>query len=194
MAMHTGEPMPYRTADTRDLVAVQRAMERMAGYLAAVTPSVAAGDVVAAGTVADLATELADAVRRLDAAEAELLWPVLRAYLLAMEATDEANELIRIDGQGERLVHLIEQTAMVVARFRGDAPPRTTGRPSPTSSSNSARDGPPLRRCAARRAPARRALHDLRPVAGDRQVLPARRVRSAPRVPDGRDAARVQPA
>jgi hypothetical protein len=25
MAMHTGEPMPYRTAATRDLVAVQRA-------------------------------------------------------------------------------------------------------------------------------------------------------------------------
>ncbi len=121
MAMHTGEPMPYRTADTRDLVAVQRAMARMAGYLAAVTPAVTAGDVVAAGTVADLATELADAVRRLDAVESELLWPVLRAYLLALDATDEANELIRIDGQGERLVHLIEQTAIIVARFRATA-------------------------------------------------------------------------
>ena len=138
MAMHTGEPMPYRTADTRDLVAVQRAMARMAGYLAAVTPAVATGDVVAAGTVADLATELADAVRRLDAAEGELLWPVLRAYLLALDATEEANELIRIEGQGERLVHLVEQTCAIVARFRGHGHRATTGAPSPSCSSSSA--------------------------------------------------------
>jgi hemerythrin-like domain-containing protein len=123
MAIKTGERMPYRTADTRDALALHRALRRMADYLVAVTPAMAAGDLVAAGTVADLATEFADAVHRWHDAERELLWPVLRAYLVACEAYTTAAELLRIETQGERVTAVLAEIAPVAARLRADADP-----------------------------------------------------------------------
>jgi hypothetical protein len=115
------DQMPYRTADTRDLIAVHRAIGRVAGYLTAMTPSVAVGDLRAAGTIADLAAELGDAVTRLDAAECELLWPVLRGYLVAVDACSAADDVLVVQAQGERLVALVGELASIAARFRATA-------------------------------------------------------------------------
>jgi hypothetical protein len=113
--------MPYRTADTRDLVAVHRAIARVARYLVTVAPSVAADGLRAAGAVADLATELADALARLAAAEGELLWPVLRGYLVAMDDTTSADTLLAVQAHGGRLVRLGDELAPIVTRFRASA-------------------------------------------------------------------------
>lgn len=113
--------MPYRTADTRDLVAVHRAIARVARYVTAVAPAVAPGDLRAAGTVADLATELADAVARLDTAEGDLLWPVLRGYLVAVDAGRDACDVRAVEAGSRRLVQLIGRLAPLVARFRTSA-------------------------------------------------------------------------
>jgi hypothetical protein len=81
----------------------------------------AEGDHVAAEAVAGLASELADAVRRLHAAETELLWPVLSAYLVAMEADVQATDVQRLAEQSKRLVALAAEIVPVVARLRSEA-------------------------------------------------------------------------
>ena len=63
------EPMPYRTADTRELRDVHRVLRRFSRYLAAAAPVVRCGDPAAARAIAELAVEVAGVVRRLHAAE-----------------------------------------------------------------------------------------------------------------------------
>ena len=76
-------PAPYRTADTRELREVHRALRRYSRYLAAAAPVIACDEPAAARAIADLAGEVTDLMRRLHAAERDGLWATLLGYLAA---------------------------------------------------------------------------------------------------------------
>jgi hypothetical protein len=91
------DPMPYRTADTRELREVHRELRRFTRYLVAAAPVVRCGDPAASREIADLALEVAGVVRRLHAAEREGLWATLLGYLAA--ADECADEVVRVAAQ-----------------------------------------------------------------------------------------------
>ena len=81
LALASDERMPYRTADTREMIVVHRALLRYTNYLATVAPTIDTADEVAVQTARAVAVELVGALRALDAAHKELLWPTLLGYL-----------------------------------------------------------------------------------------------------------------
>lgn len=109
------EPMPYRTADTRDIRDVHRSLRRFSRYLAAVTPVVRCGDLEAAETTRELAGEVVDIVRRLHAAEQEGLWPALLGYLFAADVP--ADDVLRIEARAAVLGQLVAAIAEAAQRF-----------------------------------------------------------------------------
>jgi hypothetical protein len=109
------EPMPYRTADTRELREVHRVLRRFSRYLAAAAAVVRCGDPAAARAIADLALEVAGLVRRLHAAEREGLWATLLGYLAA--ADECADEVRRVEAQQDDLAALAASIEVVAQRF-----------------------------------------------------------------------------
>lgn len=109
------ERMPYRTADTRDLLVVHRVIRRFARYLAAVTPTAPAGDLDAAAAVRRLTGEVVDVVGRLHAAQRDWLWPTLLGYLFAADVTSE--DVLRIERGQDRIDVLLGDVARAADRF-----------------------------------------------------------------------------
>src|SRR4051812_27880937 len=121
MCAERDEQMPYRTADTRDMVLANRVFRRLHRYLAAVAPRVRPGDLAAAATVADFFGELAAALRDHHATEAELLWPVLLGYLAAADRPDQAARVIIIADQQRAVRQATADLVPVLGRFRATA-------------------------------------------------------------------------